>query len=760
MQVSKRTGKTRGTRRGIVVVLAIGMLAASCSGRHDTTKPSTTRATNTSPRASSLPPAPLPKQLSGSAAEQANVLAAALSAPGTERITALLAAYRDAAVPVVDPSGRSLTTPSAEIGVPWVYVYTAAIAPSVRTSVALSQVGLIFQGDAIMPVVDRSKVAADLLDGLRTALHGDATSPGVARAALLVQADARRTRGVDIADVAVTPDQVYVSGPVLSLLVAAGILTAATSRVSSGQSGPARLRRDTPNQALMLSDTSMPTGCSEGASAQWALWFMAKVLGGASFDGLAEWKGPFRALIEHLSTHVTTDLPVSVDALNKSLGKIASVSTWVTASLTLTTLLAAYLTFTGKPELVGGEPLVRTHSESSRGETKTLAVTVTNEYGEDVDASTINGINCLLTVLAIAGNDSTLTEAGPIPDVTVKFEGGEGFGRGLDARGRLVYLENASGVLVDTDANGVARTSISGAEQAYNIPGSAPPIERSFTVFLSAAAEGVGASSLAKTLFDSLLCAASPGIGCVSPLADIAKQFQWSLGEWRFALRDWKDCPDLTGVPANFRRKPGAVAPHQSEFVCPPPRLAGALNYHDAQRNGRIEVDMTFDLVLSVHDVGNTFMWLEFEPGSTFTYRRDANLDGTVCTTTGSVSLLQTIPQPASQKAVRPAGILKRVRAQYELELNTTWLLGRFGQFEPPVSGIEVCRGARNSTRETQILPVLFGFDRCVDVEGASVPTAALTPGPSGAQAVFDCRLDTPRDSLESLSLSGVLRLP
>ena len=483
--------------------------------------------------AAQLPEPPAPMVLVGTPQQQVIQLADAFEQRDASRAPALLAAFGAAGLAVVDADERPLTTLDHTVGMTWVFVYTVSTAPNSDARIPLSEVARIFAADGIEPHLDVAAVAAELVDGLRVALAGDSAVPGPTIVALLVQEEARRAGGVDLADPAVTADQISVSVPTAALLVSAGVLIA-TGRHTLTAHPPA-----TGVAGATVRTGGLPPGCATDADGQWALWLVSKISAGTDIPGLG-WEGIFGTLISHLESFYPGGVPPGLAQLKAGFGKVSSVAGFAAATLTALSAFVAALTYGAEVTLKEGEPLIRTKKSGADGRTGTIVVQVGFDYGK-LDPGRLDAINCLLSVLVVLGNNSTLPPSGPAKGVTVTIEGLEGFGHGLITEGSFVLLNTP--LTKDTDDAGVADFSVVGRRQRVDSPESAPPVDRWFTVAVEAQPDPTDADGLIKVFLDSFLCAggaiAGKATACVDPIADIVRQTKWDLGAWRFRLVDW-----------------------------------------------------------------------------------------------------------------------------------------------------------------------------------------------------------------------------
>ena len=498
----------------------------------DDTPPATDASPSVPVRPVPDPPAPI--VLTGTPQEQSVQLADAFEQSDSPRAAALLAAFGAAGIAVVDADERELTTLGLNVGVPWVFVYTVSTAPNAGARIALSDVVRFFAADGIEPRLDVDAVGAELVTGLRAALTGDGSVPGPTRVAMLVQEESRRAGGADLADPAATADGISVSVPTAALLVSTGVVIASSRHTATANPPDSRVAGANANAGGQL-----PPGCATDADGQWALWLISKIAAGTDIPGVG-WEGIFGEVITHLESFYKGGVPPGLAQLKAGFGKVSTVAGFGAAALTALSAFVAAATYGAEVRLKDGEPLIRTKKSGADGNPGTIVVKVGYDYGK-LDPKSLDAVNCLLSVLVVLGNNSTLPVAGPVKGVAVTIEGLEGFGQGLDTAGSFVLL-NAP-LTKDTDDAGVAEFSVVGRHQRVDIPDSAPPVDRIFSVFVEAQPDPTDLDGLAKVFLDSFLCVggalAGKATACIDPIADIVRQTKWDLGMWRFRLVDW-----------------------------------------------------------------------------------------------------------------------------------------------------------------------------------------------------------------------------
>jgi len=119
----------------------------------------------------------------------------------------------------------------------------------------------------------------------------------------------------------------------------------------------------------------------------------------------------------------------------------------------------------------------------------------------------------------------------------LSFKGGRGFPD-------LVLFGNYKDLFdKKTDANGEATLAVVGKMQKRQIPYSAKPASKEFSVIVSAQPEAVTGNSIANVFLGGLSFP-SPA-GGLSSFIDVLKTVHWELGEYVFRLTDWNQCKPI-----------------------------------------------------------------------------------------------------------------------------------------------------------------------------------------------------------------------
>jgi hypothetical protein len=252
----------------------------------------------------------------------------------------------------------------------------------------------------------------------------------------------------------------------------------------------------------------------------WVNWVANKLGGGLQLPGMQN------------------GLPGLIQLIQKQLGEPASVIKGTSDRLGWASAFTAAMTLAmqlSSVDVAGYEepdPLERTKGTSD-GKQTTIHWALLMDPGKLPDGN--NGAACFLSFLSnMFGMSFSFPTEGRIPGAEMDFYGGEGFPD-------LVLFGDYKQLRQDTDANGEASLLILGRAQKKDLPDSAQPVDKEFSVRVRAQPEAVNGNTIANIFFGGLTFGASPGgAGAIGALTDILKTFTWDLGEHVFRLTDWK----------------------------------------------------------------------------------------------------------------------------------------------------------------------------------------------------------------------------
>lgn len=531
------------TSPGVLCLLGLALVASGCTGKEapGTGSPFSSGASGpggaqVAAVAPKVPAPPTPMTLpADDDLARIQALADAFEQPGDGRAPALLAAFALLKIPVVNDTEKSVTTPGDVVGIPWALVWSIANTPNEGARFSLAQASAVVAADGVS-ITEPAALAA----GMAAAMHASLRRSGVDKVTLLaalVREETMRVGGPDLQAEAVPADQLQMSLPTMSLLVSAGVLTMMSTLTATPKPSASRVAQIS---------AAPPQGCAEDSASQWALWAFSKVTGGVDL-GKRKWDGLFTVFMIHMGA---TGAPAgTIEKLKAKVGKTANAAAAAAAALTALTTLAAILSYKADVNLSGSGPLKRTRSTTSPGEERNVEVRVSYDLSKlSLRPDQVQALNCLMVVLSAFGNNATLPNTGPIPDVEVQAEGIRGFFRQGLNKGSFMENIPVSASSDDTNADGYVAFPVEGRAQKRPPTKPEPTLPRIFSVRLSTQLDPTNLNTLAKAFLDTVLCAVpvvatkSPAaiLGCVDPVADVAKQMQWSLGDFSFDALDYE----------------------------------------------------------------------------------------------------------------------------------------------------------------------------------------------------------------------------
>ena len=535
---------------------------------------------STTPPVIPAPPRPASVK-NGTSEEQAVYFANQLAAPET-RLAGWLGIYDALGIPVMAQDGASIGSTGADpIGPRYWSVWYASGLDKMGRGIPIRDAGRLIAAGS--PGVDGVAIGTALLNDLRLAIKS--SDPQVRLMGMFVRERIKRWPShLDIQDVSVTPEKAIIDLPTLQMIVwivtrGAIFQAAAMSGQTSGANGqPTGFR-----MAMFQTSTGGPSGrppCSEMAGSAdatyWTNWVINKTLGGGvQLPGMTK---AFTSIIEKWQKvgEVST----------KVIEKTASTITKLNAASALLSFLLQLAAMEIEPRQTPA-PLIRTH-DTYRGKDGAIELQLYSAPDKIPNGNELKA--CLGSFAANAmGISFSMPADGAIPGAEMTVEPGAGFPDLV-----LFNSEGTNTMRRWTGKDGVAEYKLFGAPQKHDIPATAKPINKEFSVYVKAQPEEAGLNSMLNIFFGGLTFGAAPSAaGGFGSAIDIAKGFQYDMGEYVFNLTDWgqqgyraagQDGPtSYSGVVCSLE-KPFAVTATNSfllyplKFV-PSGGTAGTLSY-------------------------------------------------------------------------------------------------------------------------------------------------------------------------------------
>ncbi|HKO92004.1 MAG TPA: hypothetical protein VJU61_12665, partial [Polyangiaceae bacterium] len=479
-----------------------------------------------------LPTPPTPGSLvKGTAQEQAAQFGDLLASPVT-RLAAWLGVYDALAIPVLGQDGVALgSTGDDPIGPQYWEVWYASGLDREGRGVPLSDAGRMLAVGA--PGASGSEWGRVLLDDLRRALESQ--DPQTRLLGLLVRE--RILRGpshVDVEDPSVTAERTIVDLATLQLVAWTGIRGVLTqSARAAARAHPAGQQETSLAATAALPASSTP--CTEllgkggGWVVYWSNWLLRKVLSkGLPVPGMEK---ALPGFIERIQR--------SVDAGDDTIKTTKDALSWINVVVSMLTL-AMKLAALEVDAIQEPDPLLRTkgttHGEAGKVTFALSARLKKPPGGTEAHADGNSLDNCFINFFTNALSiNLALPGAGRIAGAELEFRGGIGFPE------RVLFGNYADLLGKATDANGEATLAVTGTAQKKQLSEAAKPVDREFSILVSAQPEAFDEKSLVNMFFNGYSLGVKASVpGAITAILDVLKTVHWELGEHVFRVTDWK----------------------------------------------------------------------------------------------------------------------------------------------------------------------------------------------------------------------------
>jgi hypothetical protein len=491
----------------------------------------------TEPPTLASPPRPA-VAIKGTPEDQSVYFADLVASPDT-RLAGWLGLYDALGIPVIGQDGLKLgSTGDDPIGPQYWQIWYASGLDKKGRGIPLSDAGRLLAVGT--PEMDGATLGATLLNDLRLALKS--SDPQVRLMGMFIRERIKRWPShLDIQDASVKPENAIIDLPsvqMITWIAMRGALMQSAHNIAGFIQQP---DRDYRVAALLQSQgqltTTTPCSAILGNSdvTYWANWTLRKVAArGLQLPGMEK---AIPGLVERLLQTLTKGIEKGRAA--EMVGTMRNGLAWlnaVTSVLTLAMRLAAMeITAVQEPD-----PLVRTHGTNHGKEGKITFFLSANPQkpsaASEVDPDGNALGNCLGSFLAsAAGLTMSFPPAGPIAGAELQFEGGEGFPN-------LVLFGNYNDVFPKaTNSNGEASIDVIGHSQKNQIPDSAKPVDKEFSIIVSAQPEAYNGNTIVNTFFNGFTFGVRPNAPSgITAIVDILKTVHWDLGEQVFRLTDWQ----------------------------------------------------------------------------------------------------------------------------------------------------------------------------------------------------------------------------
>ncbi len=513
----------------VFLVLAILAVSLSCNlitgaGTGPTKQPAAPL-TKELPTPPALPAAPQALSSSGTPEEQAAMLVDAIrKAPDNPaRLTAWLGVYAAFGIPVLDETGISLTgTGDDPLGAPYWSIWYASGMDFPRRGMTLVDAGkiLTIRKDITYDPNGGNILLADLQQAVKS------SDPQTRLLGLFMQARiASASAGKDLAQSS-APEELIIDPASVNLLnwllIRSDMLGLAKTEKPASYQGPALV-----SQALIAPLAALSAGkprCAEmfGSEDTTAAmnYVIGKFYGGISIPG-------------------TTLMPGMTETFLKQVGvsaaKVDKISSFMGRANAIAQLLNLYMqihALSVEAQVSPMEGLIRTKTTSD-GKRATITFHLFSDKDKVPDGNELWA--CMTSFISSAmGVSVSIPPSEPISGADIIFKPGKNIPEKV-----LIDSENTN-YRITTDSSGNADLKLIGRAQKKTLPDSAPEMNDTYTLWISAQPEGITAGSIAGMFWDSLSFWVVPtAASAVAPVVDLLKTMTFDLGDMEFGLTDW-----------------------------------------------------------------------------------------------------------------------------------------------------------------------------------------------------------------------------
>lgn len=510
------------------LLVSISLLIIFTLGCNLFTKLFQSERTAVSTMAPTLPAPPRPTSVKKRTPEEQAVYFADLLASPDTRLGGWLGIYDALGIPVIGQDGGTLGgTGDDPIGPRYWQLWYASGLDKKGRGIPLRDAGRLIAAGT--PELDGRSLGAVLLNDLRLAVKS--SDPQVRLMGMFVRERIKRWPSrLDIQDASVTPEKAIIDLPTLQMIewiVTRGALFQAAAR--GGKTTGAIRNPAVFSMAIFQKSAGQPSSqkpCSEmmgdGDTTYWTNWLVNKVGGGVQLPGMSN------------------SLPGLLTQMEKILGPASKLIDKATSAVNKLSMISSMLSFMLQmaaieinPRQVPA-PMIRTH-HTYRGNDGTIELQLYSAPGKIPNGNELSA--CLGSFAAGAlGISFSFPAEGPISGAEMTVEGGQGF---IDLV--LFNTDGTDSMRRWTGKDGVAEYKLFGAPQKREVPQTAKPVEKEFSVYVKAQPEETGLNSMLNIFFDGLTFGTAPtSNGAIGSAIDIAKGFQYDMGEYAFKLTDWK----------------------------------------------------------------------------------------------------------------------------------------------------------------------------------------------------------------------------
>jgi hypothetical protein len=253
-------------------------------------------------------------------------------------------------------------------------------------------------------------------------------------------------------------------------------------------------------------------------------------------------------------------IPDTGSALQKDLGlqDWSGVASWMSALMSAITLAVRVESLT-LDAVQNPDPLVRPHStqyyHQDLGNPGTVTFALSNDHLADPNDQPLS--ECISKfAMSVFGTQWKSPAPGRVAGAELLFDAGS------NIPAIVIFDPHYSGNKKETNEHGEATIDVIAKYQKRELPNSAKPVDKEFSVIVHGQPEAVTGKNIVNIAFGGLTFGVSPGFaGGGGSLIEILKTVHFDLGEHVFRVTDWAAVQKITFSGISFDRKfPGSNA--------------------------------------------------------------------------------------------------------------------------------------------------------------------------------------------------------
>jgi hypothetical protein len=460
--------------------------------------------------------------------QQAGELADAIaSAPdNNSRLAAWLGVYQAVGLPVINENGSSVTNSGDDpLGPPYwlVWYFSVMDIPGRGISLADASHVLTAKPDGSFD----SKSGQILLNDLRQLINSNNQQEQLLGYFIREQI-LRSSSKVDLMDPAANSDEMGIdvaTGNLLQWVLARNMLYTIARSQSSTNNNISPVVYELPSNYLSAGGGAK---CSELMGSETSTtvikWMLNKLNGGLEIPLVGSFKGTVNLALEQLGA--------SADLVKQ----VGEVKEYIKTAMSVYSFAAQMNSMVVEPKSMNSGGLVRS-SNIYDGETDTIQWHLFYDRSKLPDGDDLTV--CMINYITSTYGDFTIPTAEDIKGAEISLLPGQNM-PSIVKFNETEYTMSGGKFSITTGEEGIAELHVIGVGQKKNLPSTAKPVNKTYSIYVSAQPEGITAKSIYDQFMSSLAFWKDPGaVKLIEPVLGLLKTFHYDLGEYQLPLTDW-----------------------------------------------------------------------------------------------------------------------------------------------------------------------------------------------------------------------------